>query len=130
MKKVDWDNRIMRAIMDGGDYGVLQMDIWKKVRIDSKKGGKIVEKLERQNLIRRDLELHNNKRTYRLFAVRKTLSMEAILDVPCLKCVDLDRCNVGGSISPNSCKLMTDWLLAEGQTKLVPVVGGEKERSV
>lgn len=111
MSKVDLEERILRAIMDAGDGGVLQRDLWKRLGIDSKRGGKIAARLEKRGLIRRDPEFYKGRVTYRLFTMRKLSSIEPMRDVPCLTCPNIDRCNVSGAVSPLTCKILTDWLL-------------------
>jgi len=54
--------------------GVLQSDLWKALKIDSRKCSRIVAKLLQDNLITREQESVNGIRTYRLFTSRSPVA--------------------------------------------------------
>ena len=51
--------------------GALQSDLWKVLKIDSRKCSRIVAKLLKDNLITREVESAEGIRTYRLTCARK-----------------------------------------------------------
>jgi len=51
--------------------GALQSDLWKALKIDSRKCSRIVAKLLKDNLITREVESVDGIRTYRLFCAPK-----------------------------------------------------------
>jgi len=58
--------------------GALQSDLWKALKIDSRKCSRIVAKLLKDNLITREVESVDGIRTYRLFS-RPQAQREALL---------------------------------------------------
>lgn len=114
-KGKDLKNRAIRLIMEKGEEGILQLDLWKKLDATSRVGSKIALKLEAKNIIRRKRERAGGRWSYRLFMKKKTLKVGFILDVPCFLCEDIDRCENGGKISPKICYKLSRWLLSYGK---------------
>jgi DNA-binding transcriptional MocR family regulator len=105
------ESKVFRAIMYAGDKGVLQRNLWMELNIGSKKGSRIVARLEKRGLVRREKELYAGRWTYRLFATRKPVTLEPIVDCPCTYCTDLDRCGTVSEAMPETCEKLTQWLL-------------------
>lgn len=53
-------------IIKSNEKGVLQSDLWKDLKIDSRKCSRIVSKLEAEGKIKRTWETVSGTRTYRL----------------------------------------------------------------
>lgn len=101
-------------ILEKGEEGILQSDLWKKLDATGREGSSIALKLEAKDIIRRERELAGGRWTYRLFINKKPLTLDSILDVPCFLCEDIHRCENGGKISPDKCDKLSQWLLTYG----------------
>ncbi len=90
--------------------GVLQSDLWKALKIDSRKCSRIVAKLLQDNLITREQESVRGIRTYRLFHVEKTCDRRfgplLALDFfePCAGCID--------ECVPEHCAKLSEWIFS------------------
>jgi DNA-binding MarR family transcriptional regulator len=51
--------------------GILQNELWKKLKIDSRACSRFVTALESKGLIKREWEVANGTRTYRIVAVKR-----------------------------------------------------------
>jgi hypothetical protein len=111
--------KALHVIVNNGNDGVLQSELWRKLDATSREGSRIALKLENKDLIRREKELYEGRWTYRLYPKRKPASLNSIINSPCLMCSDDARCGAWSIISPNHCPKMTQWLLnhAEGETE-------------
>lgn len=103
---------VLRIVMDKGNEGILQSELWREMKADSREGSRAILRLERKRLIERKRELHSGRWTYRVFARRKYSSIDSIVDVPCSFC-DLEaRCAQAATTSPAKCEKLNQWILA------------------
>ncbi len=119
-KQTDLEQKALQLVMNAGEQGLLQAELWRNVDASSREGSRISLKLERKGLIRRDKELSNGRWTYRLFSMRQPVSIDSILLCPCLTCEESIRCGAGGKVSPNDCSILTDWILGSNQGETEP----------
>jgi Lrp/AsnC family leucine-responsive transcriptional regulator len=90
--------------------GVLQSDLWKALKIDSRKCSRIVAKLLKENLITREGESVDGIRTYRLYYSDKSNSrrFKSLLAVeifePCAGCIE--------ECVPEHCAKLSEWIFA------------------
>ena len=110
-KRDDLENKTLEIIVSKGDEGVIQSELWRELGASSREGSRIAIKLSKKKLIRRERELWNGRWTYRLFPERHPVSIDSIIDCPCLICPDDSRCGVFSEVSPNKCVRLTEWLL-------------------
>lgn len=110
MRGEDLESKALRLILESGENGILQSELWKKLNVSSREGSRISLKLERRGVIKREKELHNGRWTYRLFPKRKVQSLDSIADCPCTHCPNINKCEVGGEYSPTICADLTNWL--------------------
>ena len=110
-RKSDTAYQMLTLIMSMGDKGILQSELWKKMNADSREGSRTIIRLEKKGLIERKKELHEGRWTYRVFAKRKLSTIDSILDIPCAACDLESRCSEAGSISPDKCLELTEWIL-------------------
>ncbi|HPT19775.1 MAG TPA: Lrp/AsnC family transcriptional regulator [Methanothrix sp.] len=90
--------------------GALQSDLWKVLKIDSRKCSRIVAKLIKDNLITREVESVDGIRTYRLFCAAKPkerrfnplLAVDAF--EPCAGCID--------ECIPEHCAKLSEWIFS------------------
>jgi len=111
-KRNDLEQKALQFIMNTGFDGILQSELWQKLRASSREGSRIAIKLEGKRLIRREKELRNGRWTYRLYPKRLPARIDSIADVPCLMCPDNPRCDPSSAISPQNCEKLTEWLLS------------------
>ncbi|HNX08633.1 MAG TPA: Lrp/AsnC family transcriptional regulator [Methanothrix sp.] len=90
--------------------GALQSDLWKILKIDSRKCSRIVAKLLKDNLITREIESVDGIRTYRLYCAEKSrrrrfdplLALDAF--EPCAGCID--------DCIPEHCAKLSEWIFS------------------
>jgi len=110
-KRVDLEHKALELIMAAGDEGVLQSELWRKLGASSREGSRIAIKLENKGLIRRRRELFEGRWTFRLYPRRRPVTIDSIIDCPCLMCPYSSQCGPRGVITPNECEKLTSWLL-------------------
>jgi len=111
-KRNNLEQKALQFIMNMGYEGVLQSELWRKLGASSREGSRIAIKLEGKGLIRRERELRHGRWTYRLYPKRLPASIDSIADCPCLMCPDNSRCGSSGTITPQNCERLTEWLLS------------------
>jgi len=90
--------------------GVLQSDLWKVLKIDSRKCSRIVAKLLKDNLITREVQSADGIRTYRLYYAEKTRGrrFDPLLAVnsfePCAGCIE--------ECVPEHCAKLSEWIFS------------------
>jgi len=110
-KRNDLEQKALQFVMNTGFEGVLQSELWRELGASSREGSRISIKLENKGLIRREKELREGRWTYRLFPKKLPASINTITNCPCLMCQDNPRCDPSGSVSPQTCERLTEWLL-------------------
>jgi hypothetical protein len=111
-KRNNLEQKALQFIMNVGYEGVLQSELWRKLGGSSREGSRIAIKLEGKGLIRRERELCDGRWTYRLYPKRLPASIDSIANCSCLMCPDNSRCSSSGSITPQNCERLTEWLLS------------------
>lgn len=109
-KHNDLEHKALQFIINTGDDGVLQSNLWRNLDASSREGSRIALKLEDKGLIRRERELSKGRWTYRLYPKRKPASINSIIDCPCLTCGESIRCGAYGATSPHDCGQLTEWI--------------------
>ena len=104
------ERRALEIIMNKGEDGILQSDLWKELEASSRVGSRISLNLGKKNLITRQRELSDGRWTYRVFVNIRSLNIDSISDIPCVSCDELLKCEKGGEFSPITCKIMKKWL--------------------
>jgi Lrp/AsnC family leucine-responsive transcriptional regulator len=90
--------------------GALQSDLWKVLKIDSRKCSRIVAKLLKDNFITREVESVDGIRTYRLFCVTKPSGkrFDPLMAVdafePCAGCIE--------ECIPEHCANLSEWIFS------------------
>lgn len=110
-RRNDLEHHALQIVMGKGSEGILQSDLWRELGANSRDGSRISLKLEIKNLIKREREMSNGRWTYRLFVKRQPLEIDSVLDIPCVTCIDISKCEAGGEVSPAVCDNLTRWLL-------------------
>ena len=103
--------KALKIIMEAGEEGILQSELWRLLDATSREGSRIAIRLERRGLIIRRKELYKGRWTYRLFARTRKISIESIRGCPCFTCPDNFRCSPGGVVDPVTCERLVRWVL-------------------
>lgn len=115
-KPNDLEQKALQIIINSGNEGLLQSELWRKLGASSREGSRIALKLEDKGLIRRERELRNGRWTYRLYPKRLPASIDSIADCPCMMCPDSQRCGPSGAVTPQNCEKLTEWLFRTAET--------------
>lgn len=108
----DLTAKVFKTIIGNGKEGILQSELWKELDLTSRDGSRVAIRLEKRSLIRREKILESGRWTYKLYAVKLPVDTQSIEMAPCLTCPVEHMCSIDGTVSPNSCNLIEDWLLA------------------
>jgi hypothetical protein len=106
------ESTAIQFIKRAGEKGVLQNELLKKLGVTSRKGLKLVSRLEERGLVTKSRELYGGKWTYRIVSPDdKILNIRLDdLDCPCFFCGDGGRCGLGNIVSPSSCPPLSEWI--------------------
>ncbi|MGQ0639115.1 MAG: transcriptional regulator [Nitrososphaerota archaeon] len=105
--------RVCNIVAEHSDNGILQSELWKKLKLTSRDGSRLAIKLERRNIIKREKILENGRWTYKLKIAKMPVSTQSIEAAPCLICPVEQKCTVDGEVSPRTCPLIEQWVLTE-----------------
>ena len=120
LEKTDMDkmcNRVCEIIGDYENNGILQSNLWKKLKLSSRDGSRLALKLERMGMITREKILEKERWTYKLIIKKIPISTKSIENAPCLTCEVQSKCSLDGEISPRTCQWIEDWVLIELKNK-------------
>ncbi|MGI0082727.1 MAG: transcriptional regulator [Nitrosopumilaceae archaeon] len=105
--------RACNIVAERADEGILQSDLWKKLKLTSRDGSRLALKLERRNIIKREKVLENGRWTYKLKIAKMPVSTQTIEAAPCLICPVEQKCTIDGEVSPRTCPLIEQWVITE-----------------
>ncbi|MEM0367212.1 MAG: hypothetical protein QW572_06050 [Candidatus Nitrosocaldus sp.] len=109
----DLTSKVFKLIVEQGKEGILQSRLWKELNLTSRDGSRIAMRLEKRGLVTRQRVLENGRWTFRLIALRLPLDTTSIEGAPCVTCNLESMCTEDGSVSPNTCRLIENWVLIE-----------------
>lgn len=109
--------RVCNIVAEQGDEGMLQSDLWKKLKLTSRDGSRLALKLERRNIVKREKILDNGRWTYKLKISKMPVSTQTIEAAPCLICPVEQKCSIDGEVSPKTCPLIEQWVITEFANK-------------
>src|SRR3970282_1343589 len=107
IEKMDMEkltNKVCDIVAKYETDGMLQSELWKKLKLTSRDGSRLALKLERLGIISREKILEKGRWTYKLIIKRTPVSTESIEDAPCLTCPVEQKCSLEGEISPLTCQ--------------------------
>jgi len=110
-------NKVCEIIADYEIKGILQSELWKKLKLSSRDGSRLALKLERMGMITREKILEKERWTYKLIIKKIPISTKSIEGSPCLTCPVEAKCSIDGEISPKTCNLIEDWVKIELKNK-------------
>ena len=116
IEKVDMERltaRVCDILAEKESDGMFQGELWKKLKLTSQVGSRLALKLERMGTIYREKLLEKGRWTYKLILKKTPISTQSIENSPCLVCPVEQKCSLDGEISPRTCQLIEDWVIAE-----------------
>jgi len=116
IEKTDMDlliNKIRHFVANYETEGILQNELWKKLKLSSRDGSRLALKLERMGTITRHKILEKGRWTYKLIIEQTPVSTKSIEEAPCLTCPVEAKCTLDGEVSPLTCQWIQDWVLLE-----------------
>ncbi|KFM15284.1 AsnC family transcriptional regulator protein [Marine Group I thaumarchaeote SCGC AAA799-O18] len=109
-------NRTCEIVFNYGTDGMLQTELWKKLKLSNRDGSRLALKLERLGMITREKILENGRWTYKLLIRKSPVSTQSIEGGPCLICPVESKCSIDGEVSPKTCQYILDWVFVELKT--------------
>ena len=80
IEKMDMDritNKVCEIVAEYEDRGMLQSDLWKKLKLSGRDGSRLALRLERRGLISREKILQKDRWTYKLIIEQTPISLES-----------------------------------------------------
>lgn len=115
--KIKNENIIRQKILEAVEKcqeGINQKELWKKLKIDSKIGTRVLMKLINEGKVSRTLNYINGKKVYTVHIPKhklQILPIEQIEGLVCFPCNKIyDECSENGNLSPINCPLFNNWL--------------------
>jgi len=121
IEKVDMEkltNKVCEVIVKYESEGMLQSELWKKLKLTSRDGSRLALRLERRGIINREKILEKGRWTYKLILKKTPISTLSIVNAPCLICPVEQKCSIDGEISPRTCQWIEDWVIEIKPKKL------------
>ncbi len=119
MQEADEDliSKVYRLVIENGESGILQSELWKVLGLTSRDGSRIASRLEKRKLIKREKVLERGRWTYKLLPLVIPIDTGSIEEAPCIRCPDEARCFVDGEVSPLTCLKIENWFNVEYQER-------------
>ena len=120
IEKVDMEkltHRVCDILVERESSGMIQSELWKKLKLSSRDGSRLALKLERMGNITREKILEKGRWTYKLILKKTPISTTSIENAPCLICPVVQKCTFEGEISPQTCGWIEEWVTT-GTSKL------------
>jgi len=109
-KMTKLEERAIKLLMKYGEKGLLQSELWHKLGVTSREGSRIAIKLEKKGIVKRIREFAKDRWTRRLVPLIRQVTLEPIKRAPCPSCIYNTVCGKGGSVSPNTCLWLENWI--------------------
>ncbi len=113
IEKVDMEkltHRVCDILVERESSGMIQSELWKKLKLSSRDGSRLALKLERMGNITREKILEKGRWTYKLILKKTPISTTSIENAPCLICPVVQKCTLEGEISPQTCVWIEEWV--------------------
>jgi hypothetical protein len=104
------EQKALKLILEAGEKGLIQSDMWKYPDFNSRETSRVVNDLEEKGYVYRKKVLYNGRWTYEIFALKKFSTLNSIEMCPCLICLDENLCFVGGKKDPTTCLGFSAWI--------------------
>ena len=118
IEKVDMErltNKVCEMLAPYESEGMVQNELWKKLKLTGRNGSRLGLKLERTGYINREKILEKGRWTYKLILKKTPISTLSIENSPCLICPVEQKCSIEGEISPRTCQLIEEWVTVDAK---------------
>ena len=109
-KKRGIERQALKLIIDAGEEGLFQTELWKLLDISNREASRIAKKLEEKDRVIREKVLNNGRWTFKIYSTKNYVTIDSIKDSPCIICPDVDKCYRGGKKDPTTCLELTAWI--------------------
>ena len=106
-------HKVCDILAERESSGMIQSELWKKLKLTSRDGSRLALKLERMGIITREKILEKGRWTYKLILKKTPISTLSIENAPCLICPVEQKCSLDGEISPRTCQWIEEWVTAD-----------------
>ena len=116
IEKVDMEkltHKVCDILLRCESEGMLQADLYRKLKLSARNGARLSLKLERMGMVNRIKLLAEERWTYKLVLKKTPVSTTSLENAPCLICPVEQKCSVDGDISPRTCVLIEEWVIAD-----------------
>ena len=116
IEKVDMEkltHKVCDILLRCESEGMLQADLYKKLKLSARNGARLSLKLESMGMVNRVKLLVDERWTYKLILKKTPVSTTSLENAPCLVCPVEQKCSVDGDISPKTCALIEEWVIAD-----------------
>ena len=116
IEKVDMEkltHKVCDILLRCESEGMLQADLYKKLKLSARNGARLSLKLESMEMVNRVKLLVDERWTYKLILKKTPVSTTSLENAPCLVCPVEQKCSVDGDISPKTCILIEEWVIAD-----------------
>ncbi|MEN2974281.1 MAG: hypothetical protein ABDH32_01735 [Candidatus Caldarchaeales archaeon] len=118
------EEKAIKLLLKYEDRGLLQSELWHKLGVTSREGSRIAIKLEKKGIVRRVKEFAKDRWTRRLVPLIRQVTLGPIKGAPCPSCMYNNVCGRRGTVSPNTCIWIEEWVITSYKTSR-PVKKGE-----
>ena len=114
----DGEAKALKILRKYSDKGILQAKLFEELGIDAKEGVKIIHRLLKKSIIRRERIVIDGRKTYRVLLGESKkydsiVSLDTVIKIPCFTCPFFKECGVGGTWNPLNCDILEEWLEKE-----------------
>jgi len=110
---LDFTSKVYKLVVEHGQEGVLQSELWKKLSLTSRDGSRLAIRLEKRGMIKREKVLDGGRWTYRLSPLRLPAQIKSIEQAPCITCPDESKCASNGVVTPFACHSLAEWAVRD-----------------
>lgn len=106
------EEKAIKLLLKYEDRGLLQSELWHKLGVTSREGSRIAIKLEKKGVVKRVKEFAKDRWTRRLVPLIRQVTLGPIKGAPCPSCIYNNICGKQGTVTPNTCLWIEDWILS------------------
>lgn len=111
------EEKAIKLLLKYENRGLLQSELWHKLGVTSREGSRIAIKLEKKGVVKRVKEFAKDRWTRRLVPLIKQVTLEPIKGAPCPSCIYNNVCGKQGTVSPNTCLWIEEWVTSSTSSK-------------
>ncbi|MEM4536673.1 MAG: Lrp/AsnC family transcriptional regulator, partial [Nitrososphaerota archaeon] len=111
------EEKAIKLLLKYENRGLLQSELWHKLGVTSREGSRIAIKLEKKGVVKRVKEFAKDRWTRRLVPLIKQVTLEPIKGAPCPSCIYNNVCGKQGTVSPNTCLWIEEWVTSSTSPK-------------